>query len=259
MSREILGVCLGITGSFENNTPDYGMVGGNSDSMGLSVGVLQWCAGAGSLGRLIRECLAVMEATAIDSFFDGVPVSTLPRMNPSQAVGFVVSHFLDPAGRPTQVARDQWRSFLETEVIVEVQIQLASDTVLATAYRLADRYCSEASTNLRVIAFMFDTINQMGGMQNSKGIVTATPMDLADPQDALDYAQGHSMFYQILQENLAQDPTPMLGKQLLMYAYERARLSRPEYIWDAFSRRATIACRGGIVHGRVFDLTTVLP
>lgn len=49
-----------------------------------------------------------------------------------------------------------------------------------------------------------------------------------------------------------------ISTMLLRYACERAMLGRLEYVWDALSRRAMIACRHGAVHGATVDLTGVL-
>jgi hypothetical protein len=49
-----------------------------------------------------------------------------------------------------------------------------------------------------------------------------------------------------------------LAQLLLHYAYQRSILSKPEYIWDALSRRGAIACRVGIVHGMHLDFTSQL-
>jgi hypothetical protein len=66
----------------------------------------------------------------------------------------------------------------------------------------------------------------------------------------------YNLLLSALQENTESAP---LASQLLYYAYERAKLSKPEFVWDAFSRRATIAARKGVVHGSVLDLTELLP
>jgi hypothetical protein len=47
--KGLLELCLKISGSFENGAPDYHGVTGNFDGQGISVGVLQWNAGQGSL------------------------------------------------------------------------------------------------------------------------------------------------------------------------------------------------------------------
>jgi hypothetical protein len=259
MSKEILDVCLQVTGAFENGVPNYQGVTGNFDGQGLSVGVLQWCAGQGSLGHLLNEMLQEgMPPEVMDSYFS-VPVSSLISMSPSDAKAFCVQHF-NSRNKLTPGAKSQWISLLSTQEAVDSQVALATQTVLATATNLANTYCPENPDNLRVISFMFDLVTQSGGMRNSRGAVHPVAIDQVDSSQALSYAQAHPNMYNLLlsalQENTESAP---LASQLLYYAYERAKLSKPEFVWDAFSRRATIAARKGVVHGSVLDLTELLP
>jgi hypothetical protein len=46
---------LSITGHFEDSDDPFGAVSGNFDGMGISLGVLQWNIGSGSLQPLLKE------------------------------------------------------------------------------------------------------------------------------------------------------------------------------------------------------------
>jgi hypothetical protein len=67
---------------------------------------------------------------------------------------------------------------------------------------------------------------------------------------------GHSKTAQDWQDISSSDP---LAAILLHYAYERAQYSQAIYQWDTLSRRGTIACRKGYVHGKAYDFSTILP
>jgi hypothetical protein len=245
MNQQLLDICLKITGSFENGSPDYTSVTGNFDGQGLSVGILQWCAGQGSLGVLLGR-IAQLGG-------DLGELSQLPLMNTSQAKQFVMQNYLNPQGEPTPQAQQRWAALLGSEAGVQAQVQLAIEGPLGKAASLAQRFCPDAPEHPRVVAFFFDLVTQSGGMSNHKGSVAPVPPDV-DASEALGYAQTKPKFYSQLSRGL--DP---LANHLLYYALERAKLSKPEYVWDSFSRRATIAARHGIVHGIVFDFSDVLP
>ena len=49
-----------------------------------------------------------------------------------------------------------------------------------------------------------------------------------------------------------------MARLLLYYGHARAMLGNPTYLWDALSRRGSIACRGGVVHATKVDFTLLL-
>lgn len=257
MSKEILDVCLHITGSYENGSPAYDGLTGNFDKQGMSVGVLQWCAGQGSLGNLISKIIELSSAEEVDSFFS-VPVSSMVGMDGNEQKQFVIANFLPDGMKLSAIAIQQWKALLNTEAAINAQVELASNGVLAKATSLADKYVNNGSSNLRVVAFFFDLVTQSGGMSNSRGSV-APDLEGSDLQieSAITFAKTKSPKSSALWSSItASDP---LAALLLSYAYKRALLSKPEYVWDALSRRGTIACRKGVVHGKLFDFTEALP
>jgi hypothetical protein len=253
MSKEILDKCLSITGSFENGNPSYTSITGHSDGQGLSCGVLQWCAGQGSLGTLINKMISLSSKEFVDSHFPGIPVSSLIKMNGQAQKSFVLKHFIKSGLNPSNQAKQQWASLLGSDIGIQAQVSLAEETVLSKAKKLAQDFCPNYPNHLRCIAFFFDIVTQSGGMSNNRGRVEPISEDKVDPTSALEFMNSTPAFV----KNLG--PVDGLSGLLLHYAYERAKLCRPQYIWDAFSRRATIACRGGFVHGKKFNLVNILP
>jgi hypothetical protein len=63
VSDDFLTAGLKITGHFEDSEDPLGAVSGNFDHMGISLGVLQWNIGMGSLQPIVK---AVKKSTVID-------------------------------------------------------------------------------------------------------------------------------------------------------------------------------------------------
>jgi len=257
MSKELLDTCLSITGAYENGTLAYDGISGNFDGEGISVGALQWNPGTGSLGEhLIAKVIELSGSNAVDSFFS-VPVSSLATMNAADQLAFVTSNFLNGKNL-TPDGKTQWKAFLSSDSCVNAQVALAVNGVLGTAITLASQYVANGETNVRSIAFFFDVVTQSGGMKNSRGAVLpyvegdTLTSSLAIAMAQTSYPKTASLWSTVIES----DP---LANLLLHYAYQRAMLSRPDYIWDALSRRGAIACRGGMVHGVMHDFTNILP
>jgi hypothetical protein len=264
-----LEVCLGITGQFEggHGGPRYDLVSGNFDDMGMSVGCLQWNPGTGSIQKLLK---------LIFQKLGGVPegcedIDALSRMGAREATRWVVANWIDQTtpkgakGPLTDDAQALWAGFLSLEESVAAQKELAQ-AKLDAAIDEAKHYLPWLgdSINDRIAAFFFDLRVQQGGMskRQGNGAVLAVPVlnqpYEARPTDAINFAcaRGKAQTAALWQGILTQDE---LAGVLLHYAYQRASMARPEYVWDSLSRRGTIACRSGYVHGMQFDLTQILP
>lgn len=258
MSKELLEVCFSITGSFENGIPNYQGVTGNADQQGISVGICQWCAGQGSLGHLIERIVELSSPEFVNSFFGGVDVASLAGKSASSQKQFVTAHFLPDDSHVSQEGTAQWKAFLSSNESIDAQVALAEEGILSKALALANKYVVDGAANLRVVAFFFDVVTQSGGMSNSRGHVD--PWEEGEElayAEAIEMAKAKSFKTMTKWSSVVEEDD--LAKLLLHYGYRRALLSKPEYVWDALSRRGAIACRGGVVHGKMFDFTEVLP
>jgi len=138
-------------------------------------------------------------------------------------------------------------------------MELADRTYFGKAIKYANDYVPSDPENLRVLSFFFDIVTQSGSMGNKSGTVdplqdlTQTEHEAAIAFAATNNQQTADYWRQVV------DGGDELAKLLLHYAYLRAQLSRPAYVWDACSRRGAIACRGGVVHKHFFDFTEELP
>ena len=256
-NKEILELCLRISGSFENGDPAYDAITGNFDGCGISVGVLQWNAGTGSLSNLIKHTIGYSSQEEVNSFFsNGEDVAGIAYMTAQQAKQFVLTNFTKDNLNLTQQAIMDWQAMLQSDASVQAQVELATNGVLAKAMRLSSQYCPQ-TVDMRDTSFFFDLVTQSGGMSNSRGSVPPLTDQQLTYQKAIDMASQKSPKTAKHWESVClMDPHAQI---LLHYAFQRALLSRPEYIWDALSRRGTIACRGGVVLGSWFDFSEVLP
>lgn len=256
--QEMLESCLQISGSFENGDPAYDAITGNFDGMGMSVGILQWNAGTGTLAMLLQKMIQNAGGIEpINAFFaNGENVASIAQMAPAQAKQFVITSFTKDGMHLTPQAIQDWQQMLQADFSIAAQLDMAVNGVLAKAMTLAGQFTQ--TLNMRDIAFFFDLVTQSGGMANSRGSVTP----LLDPnqstwQQAIAFTQSKSAKSAEYWQTVCATDTQ--ARILLHYAYQRALLSRPEYTWAALSRRGAIACRGGVVNGSWFDFSQSLP
>ena len=264
-----LEVCLGITGQFEggHGGARYDLVSGNFDDMGMSVGCLQWNPGTGSIQKLLK--LTFQKLGGVPKGYESI--EALSRMGALAATRWVVANWINQTtpkgvkGPLTAEAEALWKSFLALDESVAAQQELAQ-AKLDAAIDEAMHYLPWLGENIndRVAAFFFDLRVQQGGMTKRRGDGSLWSPEILDrPEDAnytqaLDFAssQGKTKTAGAWASACIQDP---LAQVLLHYAFARAAMARTEYVWDALSRRGTIACRVGSVHGAWMDLTQILP
>ncbi len=256
-------LCLGISGSYEggNGQPRWDLLTGDFDQQGLSAGCIQWAAGQGSLRTLLQEIFKQVghpsDATTLSA------IRPLVDMDAQAAMRYCRANFINLESRTkdlTPAAKALWSKFLSSPASIAAQKALVERQVMGKALALVPQFLPWDKTNLRAIAFMFDVAVQSGGMSNKSGRVTPVEKlgDAPLAGEAILFAKGAGQTRVALQWSSVIKSDP-LAATLLHYAYARAKLGRPQYIWDALSRRGTIACRLGTVHGKAFDFTKLLP
>lgn len=260
MPTAMLDTCLGVSGSFEggNGAPRWTLLAGNADRQGISAGCLQWCAGQGSLQTLLQKTLGGAEV-AQDAW---APLFALKDLPPREAVPYAVARWVDPSSRQQNLTKEAialWQSLLATPQCVAAQRELAG-VILTKAQAEAAKFLpQDMETSLKAAVFFFDLRVQQGGMSKRTEAGTwVTPNVIDTPEQAgsalraiqMAKGMGKEAVVKVWTDAIQTDP---LAKILLHYAYERAILARREYQWDALSRRGTIACGQGQVHGGWFD------
>lgn len=256
--KSLLELCVKVSGGFENGGgAAYDSIAGNFDGQGLSVGVLQWNAGQGTLQQLLQKIGKLMGWQRAQTFFKS-DIQQLSILKPKEAVQFCLDHYIAEGTTHVDLtALVAWKAFLSDPASISAQIEMATDGQLAHTKALVKSYCVGYQDRFRPYAFMFDLVVQSGGMQNSKGKVEEYDDDAAPfiPGILAYVVQQHASVVNLWKPVLDQDP---LARLLVYYAYKRSMLSNPQYVWDALSRRGSIACRTGIVHGASINFTHIL-
>jgi hypothetical protein len=256
--QELLELCVKVSGTFENGAgASYTTVAGDFDGMGISVGLLQQNAGQGSLQPLLVEIGTAMGWDKAQTFFKS-DIHHFAILKPVDAIQWSLDHYIASGSKEVDpVAKQCWVSFLGQPESIAAQVHVATTGILARAKALAAKFCPDYPNSTRVLSFFFDLVTQSGGMENKAGAVHPIPSGQSvDVSDVLAFAHTQSLkcagIWEVAVQN---DPKARL---LLHYAYERSKLSNPKYIWDACSRRGTVACRSGFVHDTTISLTNLL-
>lgn len=252
-NKSLLELCVQITGTFEDGAPTYDAVAGNFDGQGLSVGILQWNAGSGTLQNLLVNIAATMTWPTMQTYFKS-DIHQFALLKPADAIQWCIDHYIaDGSTNVALAALTCWQSMLQQQASVDAQVAYASSTVLHRAQTLAATFFPNNVTSTRVTAFFFDLVTQSGSMESVTPLAAGVVPDLTE---ALAYAQTQNLkvagMWEVATQN---DP---LAALLLYYGYTRAKLSNAAYVWDAYSRRGSIACRTGIVHGATVNFTQLL-
>lgn len=256
--KSLLELCVKVSGGFENGGgASYTSLTGNFDGQGLSVGILQWNAGQGTLQILLQKIGKSMGWDEAQSYFKS-DIQHLSTLRSADAIQFCLDHYITEGSTHVDPgAAASWQSFLATPYSMQAQLEMATDGVLSHAKTLVATFAPAYADHVRPYAFFFDLVTQSGGMRNKRGHVDPiAAVAQSDYQPALDMAHEKSQKCAgIWEMTLSTDPIAQL---LLYYALKRSGLSDPEYAWDALSRRGSIACRGGVVHAAVVNFTSVL-
>src|SRR5271167_1999153 len=161
----LLTTCLSVSGAFENGGgAQYDTVSGNFDGEGISVGILQWNAGQGTLQQLLVHISFAMGWDKMQTFFKS-SIQQLANSTPTDGVQFCLDHYIETGTKnidPT--AKALWQKLLTQPESINAQVQLAQQTVLAHAKRLVASYTPAYGDRTRPYAFFFDVCTQEGGM-----------------------------------------------------------------------------------------------
>ena len=256
-NQSLVELCVKITGTFENGTPSYDTLTGNADGCGLSAGILQWNAGSGTLQNLLVNIASTLTWETMQTFFKS-DIHHFALLKPAEAIQWCKDHYIqDGSTNIDPAAKACWQGLLQQQASIDAQVAYATNTVLQRAQKFVTGFCPDTPTSTRAIAFFFDLVTQEGGMGNSKGRVQPlAPGVVPSVTDALNFAQQKDLktagMWEIATQN---DP---LASRLLYYAYHRSLLSESQYVWDTFSRKGSIGCKVGIVHGSLVNFQSIL-
>jgi hypothetical protein len=230
--QDITQRCLALTGAFETSTavPDcYCGLTGNSDSQGISFGVLQWNLGQGTLQPMLGEMLAAHAEVAANIFHDNLQALTAMLASDRDRQLAWAGSIQDPI---RFTVFEPWKGLFKalgrTPEYQAIQAEHASQI-----QQRARKMCGQIGvTTERAIALLFDVCVQNGSL---------SPATMAKIQ--ADFAQIP-----------AGDPMDVEVARLRSVANRCAEASRPKYVEDVRARKLTIANGQGTVHNILYNL-----
>lgn len=261
--REWISAALEMTGHFEDSSAPWSAVSGNFDGMGVSLGVLQWNFGQGSLQPMIRRSgrESVAAAMPVIGAAFWAASATGADWRPIVA-GWHDGKSLKPA------VRAELRAFTGSAPFIAQQIE-ASGKIAAAANDRAREWVAQdpmfGAVSRPLFCWFFDLLVQNGGL---KGLTIAdldrfrasTRDPLGQVCDWLASRPAAMAGYRDARRNAAlwrggRDPREVA---LLLLSYLRCLKSTPEWQADVLNRKGSVARRIGWVHGERQDLNAIL-
>ncbi len=233
----IYDLCLKITSAFEGASFDT--VSGNFDSQGLSVGILQFNLGQGTLQRYI------LNFCDVDNYRFPVSIRPLQKLSPDDSVKWAKDTMLDARGNVLQDWVVSWREFLTDPVIINLQ-KKACDKY----FHRAKEICGElgfSHDNRRAMVFSYDLA------------VQSWSLGINRPQ--INDAQCESIIAMADSKNAPlwmDEKLDSCQKILLIASHLRSLKCNPQWQRAFFVRKATIAIGIGYVNGEVKNYKNLL-
>ncbi|WP_371424573.1 peptidoglycan-binding domain 1 protein [Tardiphaga sp.] len=261
---EWIETALKVTGHFEDSSDPMGAVSGDFDEMGISLGVLQWNIGSGSLQPLVRKIgrarvIATMPVYGGELW--GACNSAVPQ-GLAIVRGWQVGDKLRPPVKAELKAFTHGASFVEQQVAAANHVaQRAMD--MAEAWALEDGEVVDKW----LFCWFFDLITQNGGLKSVThasvvSFIGATGTTAVDDVicDWLASRTSRDAGFRDSHRNadLWRDKVPDERLKLFVASYMRALESRTEYRGDTLNRKATIALGEGWVHVERHNLKQII-
>lgn len=256
---------LNVTGHFENSSDPFGGVSGDFDGMGISLGVLQWNIGTGSLQPLVmsagREAVIDAMPSHGEEFWQScnVPINQ----------GLAIVRGWQNDSKLSASAHAELKFFAHSEQFMTQQISSAQK-VAQHAWDAASNWNAQLgreSPDLHQFCWFFDLFTQNGGLKgvspgDVENFIRHADTDQADDlvcnwlasQQSAPHGGKDAMKNAAAWRNLPNQ----ISLELLIASYLRAQKSKPEWRVDVLNRKGTIAMRSGWVHGNKLDLNTVI-
>jgi hypothetical protein len=255
-----------LTGHFEDSSDPWAAVSGADDGEGLSLGVLQWNIGQGTLQPLVAgmDRAAVLAAMPIyGAELWEACTAPIPR-----ELEIVRSWQQGPSLLPG--VRQELKTLARIPAFIDRQLAAASvmtERAWAGAVDWAQGSGS-AAPSLREFCWMFDIVTQNGGLKSvtpelargfidSHGTEDTGPLilDWLDARDAAESGYKDARKNATLWRNALGRPKLML----MAASYLRAGLARRQFRADVLNRKGTIVMGAGWLHGEHVDLSALIP
>ena len=246
---------LRITGHFEDSADPLGGVSGDFDGMGISLGVLQWNIGSGSLQPLVKKVGQQSVVTLMQNC--GPDMWTACNSTISKGLSIVRGWQNGQKLKPNP--RAELKSFTHGDAFVAQQIA-AANHVAQTAFSTVVAWNTEAGLGdptVQDFCWFFDVITQNGGMKNVratdvKNFIQASGANKADDVicDWLAARTQDDAGYKDSRKNAQLWRNSVPDDRLLLFAASYLRSQKSNLAWraDTLNRKATIALGTGWVH-----------
>jgi hypothetical protein len=253
-------VALRVTGHFEDSNDPLAGVSGDFDSQGISLGVLQWNIGSGSLQPIVKNVGRGSVVATMPQFGDELwNACTSPIPN-----GLAIVRAWQPNAklRPPVVA--ELKAFLRSDACVARQVE-AARKVAQSAYAAGTDWVGREPT-LREFCWFFDLFTQNGGLKgispdDVKAFTEASGTDRVDDVvcDWLAARTSADAGFKDARRNadLWRNNVADAHLELFVASYLRAQKSKVEWRADVLNRKGTIALGVGWVHAEKHDLNSV--
>jgi hypothetical protein len=226
--------CLALTAAFETEAgvPDcFCGLAGSFDGQGISLGVLQWNLGQGTLQPLLKRMDAEHTADMKVAFGDGYAAvhAMLAQDKPAQLAW--AAGIQDDKHHVVEPWRSRFKALGRVDSFQQMQVDGANDR-----FQQGLKMCAAYGVwSERAAALMFDIVVQNGSIK-----------DATKAQIQADFAA--------LPSTLSREDAEVA--RLRIVANRRAEAANPKFVEDVRSRKLAIAEGKGKVHGMSIDLAT---
>ncbi|CAB3751782.1 hypothetical protein [Paraburkholderia humisilvae] len=252
-------LALSTTGHFEDATHPFSAVTGNFDGMGISVGVLQWNIGSGSLQPLVLG----MNPNDVKAMCPncGDDLLRACEARPSDGLAIVSAWQIGSQLKPPVLA--DLKALAQSSNFVAQQVKAATH-VAQNAYDTASSWYQSWALQLDPQAFcwFFDVYTQNGGLADvtpaqvdsfiggDSAHAVNTVCTWLSARQAFEHGAKDSIRNATQWKNVSGPPT-----RLFIASYLRSQKSKLEWRADVLNRKATIAVGNGWVHGENVNLS----
>jgi hypothetical protein len=254
---------LELTGHFEDSKAPWSGVSDNFDGMGVSLGVLQWNLGMGSLQPLVKG--AGRDAVAAAMPVHGAALWTACVAGAGWQAA-LAAWFTGARLKPA--VRHELKAFTGSDPFRAQQVKAASRVARLAHDRAAEWAAADPLFNTvtrRLFHWFFDVTTQNGSLKglspNHVAVFAAGQADAV--KTVARYMRGApkslaGMKDAPLNAALWEGEADPQNRQLLQLSYLRAIRANPKWVIDVLNRKGTIATGRGWVHRAEHDLEPFL-
>lgn len=224
--------CMALTGSFETDQffPDcFAGLCGDFDGQGISLGVLQWNLGQGSLQPLLQRMNKAHPDLVESIFAQNYPNFKVMLEAPKSAQLEWARSIQNVKHMPIEPWKGQLKTLGRQQLFQDIQVEFAK-----RLFKNAIAQCRDFGlSSSRAVALMFDILVQNGSISNQVKAQIKAEFGRTDPGRSRDQAEV---------------------ERLRIIANRRASDAKAEWVEDVRARKLTIANGQGTVHGNFYHL-----